>query len=89
VDYASVGVPPSFFLFSFLLLSSFFLGLADLDRDEGPDSTAGFASRSLKRRLFVPFSSRPPHASDANGIARTMTLGLSAGRFRAWRRTSV
>ena len=43
VDYASVGVPPSFLLFSFLFLSFFFLRFASLDRDERPDSTAGFA----------------------------------------------
>ena len=36
VDYASAGVPPSFFLFSFLALRG-------LDREERPDSTAGFA----------------------------------------------
>jgi hypothetical protein len=46
VDYASAGVPPSFFLFSYFFLVSFlfrFLGFAGLDRDERPDSTAGFA----------------------------------------------
>jgi hypothetical protein len=39
LDYASVGVPPSFFLF----LTCFFPGFAGLDRDQKPDSTAGFA----------------------------------------------
>jgi hypothetical protein len=37
----------------------------------------------------VPVSCRLPQASDAGRIARTMVLGLSTGRFRAWRRTSV
>jgi hypothetical protein len=43
VDYASAGVPPSsfFFLACFFLVS--FFGFAGLDRDERPDSTAGFA----------------------------------------------
>jgi selenocysteine lyase/cysteine desulfurase len=89
VDYASAGVPPSFLLFSFLFLRCFFLGFAGLDRDERPDSTAGFAPGSLESRRFVPFSCRLPHASDAGRIARTMPLALSAGRFRAWRRTPV
>ena len=75
VDYASAGVPPSFFLF----LSCFFLGFAGLDRDERPDSTAGFAPRSLESKCFVPFSCRLPHTSDAGRIARTMVLGLAAG----------
>jgi len=65
VDYASAGVPPSFFF-------CFFLGFTGLDRDERPDSTAGFAQRSLESRCFVPFSRRLPHASDAGRIARTM-----------------
>jgi len=65
VDYASAGVPPSFFL-------CFFLGFAGLDRDERPDSTAGFAQRSLESRCFVPFSRRLPQTSDAGRIARTM-----------------
>jgi hypothetical protein len=83
VDYASAGVPPSFFLLSHL----FFLGFAGLDRDERPDSTAGFAPRSLESRCFVPFSCRLPHASDAGRIARTMVLGLAAGgRARGGRR---
>jgi hypothetical protein len=76
VDYASAGVPPSFFLFSF------FLGFAGLDRDERPDSTAGFAPRSLESRYFVPFSCRLPHASDAGRIARTMSLGFSPALSR-------
>ena len=84
VDYASAGVPPPFFLF-FL----FFLGFAGLDRDERPDSTAGFAQRSLESRCFVPFSCRLPHASDADRIARTMVAWSCRRRFRAWRRTSV
>jgi hypothetical protein len=75
VDYASAGVPPSFFLF----LSCFSLGFADLDRDERPDSTAGFAPRSLESRRSVPFLCRLPHASDADRIARTMVLGVAAG----------
>jgi len=79
VDYASVGVPPSFF----------FLGFAGLDRDERPDSTAGFAPRSLESRRFVTFSCRLPQTSDAGRIARTRLLGISSGRFRAWRWTSV
>ena len=74
VDYASAGVPPSFFL-------CFFLGFAGLDRNERQDSTAGFAPRSLESRCFVPFSCRLPQASDADRIARTMTLGLSADAF--------
>jgi hypothetical protein len=74
VDYASAGVPPSFFLF-------FFLGFAGLDRDERPDSTAGFTPRSLESRCFVPFSCRLPKTSDASRIARTMVLGLSADAF--------
>jgi hypothetical protein len=89
VDYASAGVPPSFFLFSFWFFPCFFLGFAGLDRDQRPDSTAGFAPRSLESKRFVPFSCRLPHASDAGRIARTMALGLAAGRFRTWRRTSV
>jgi hypothetical protein len=64
---------PSFFIF--------FLGFAGLDRDERPDSTAGFAPRSLESRRFVPFSCRLPHASDADRIARTMVLGLAVGAF--------
>src|SRR5579862_7406283 len=68
VDYASAGVPPSFF----------FLGFAGLDRDERPDSTAGFALRSLESRHFVPLSCRLPHASDAGRIARTMALGFAS-----------
>ena len=81
VDYASAGVPPSFFLF----LSCFFLGFAGLDRDERPDSTAGFTPRSLESRCFVPFWCRLPHASDAGRIARTMVCGLSAGAFEGGR----
>ena len=73
LDYASVGVSPPFFFF--------FLGFAGLDRDERPDSTAGFAPRSLESRRFVPISCRLPHASDAGRIARTMVLGLAAGAF--------
>jgi hypothetical protein len=70
-------------------LPSFFLGFAGLDRDERPDSTAGFALRSLESRYFVPLSYRLPHTSDADRIARTMVLGLAGGRFRTWRRTLV
>jgi hypothetical protein len=68
VDYASAGVSPPFFL-------CFFLGFAGLDRDQRPDSTAGFAPRSLESKCFVPFSRRLPHASDADRIARKMVLG--------------
>ena len=74
VDYASAGVPPSFFFFVFL-------GFAGLDRDERPDSTAGFAPRSLESKRSVPFSCRLPQTSDADRIARTMVLGLSADAF--------
>jgi len=74
VDYASAGVPPSFFL-------CFFLGFAGSDRDERPDSTAGFAPRSLESKRPVPFSCRLPQASDADRIARTKSLGLVAGTF--------
>ena len=59
-------------------LSCFFLGFAGLDRDERPDSTAGFAQRSPESKRFVPFSCRLPHASDADRIARTMALGLAS-----------
>jgi hypothetical protein len=77
VDYASAGVPPSFFLF----LSCFFLGFAGLDRDERPDSTAGFAPRLLESKRFVPFLCRLPQTSDADRIARTMLLGPTASTF--------
>ena len=69
VDYASVGVSPPFFLY-------FFLGFAGLDRDQRPDSTAGFTPRSLESKCFVPYWSRLPYASDAGRIARMMVLGL-------------
>jgi hypothetical protein len=71
---------PSFFflLSSFFFLICFFLGFAGLDRDESPDSTAGFAQRSPESKRFVPFSCRLPHASDADRIARTMALGLAS-----------
>jgi len=62
-------------------LPSFFLGFAGLDRDERPDSTAGFAPRSLESRCFVPFWCRLPQSSDARRIARTMVLGFFAGAF--------
>jgi hypothetical protein len=52
-----------------------------LDREERPDSTTGFAQRSLESRHFVPLSCRLPHASDAGRIARTMVLGLAAGIY--------
>ena len=80
VDYASAGVPPSFFLFCLALRA--WIGMKE------PETTAGFALRSLESRRSVPFSCRLPHASDAGRIARTMALGLCAGRLRAWRRTS-
>jgi len=64
----------AFRLPSFFFLSCFFLGFAGLDRDDRPDSTAGFAPRSLESRRFVPLSCRLPHASDADRIARTMAL---------------
>ena len=64
VDYASAGVPPSFFLF----LSCFLLGFAGLDRDQRPDSTAGFAPRSLESRRFVQLAAclgcRPHREND-------------------------
>jgi hypothetical protein len=74
VDYASAGVPPSFFFFVFL-------GFAGLDRDERPDSTAGFAPRSLESKRSVPFSCRLPQTSDADRIARTISLGFAVGAF--------
>jgi hypothetical protein len=63
---------------SAFLLSFFLLGFAGLDRDERPDSTAGFAPRSLESKRFVPFLCRLPQTSDAGRIARTMVLGLAA-----------
>ena len=71
----------AFRLPSFFFLSCFFFGFTGLDRDDRPDSTAGFAPRSLESRCFVPFWCRLPHASDAGRIARTMVLGLSADAF--------
>jgi hypothetical protein len=68
VDYASVGVPPSFFLFCLALRA--WIGMKE------PETTAGFAPRSLESRRSVPFSCRVPHASDAGRIARTMVLAL-------------
>ena len=72
---------PAFRLPSFFFPSFFLLGFAGSDRDERPDSTAGFAPQSLESRCFVPFPCRLPHTSDAGRIARTMVLGLFAGAF--------
>jgi hypothetical protein len=76
----------AFRLPSFFFLFCFFLGFAGLDRDDRPDSTAGFAPRSLESRCFVPFSCRLPHASDAGRIARTRPLGLFAADDRIARK---
>ena len=72
---------PSFFFPSLALRA--WIGVKE------PETTAGFASRSLESRRSVPFSCRLPHTSDAGRIARTMALGLAAGRICAWRRTLV
>jgi hypothetical protein len=72
---------PAFRLPSFFFLTCFFLGFAGLDRDERPDSTAGFAPRLLESKRFVPFLCRLPQTSDADRIARTMLLGPAASTF--------
>jgi hypothetical protein len=74
---------------SAFLLSFFVLGFAGLIGMKGRTPPPASPRDRSKARRFVPFSCRLPQASDAGRIARTMALGLAAGCFRAWRRTSV